>query len=130
MKPTELSVLVVDDDKNIRTTLTASLKTIGYAADACDSVGAAVARLKAKSYDVVITDFRMEKETGLDLIRQAKVTRPDAFLIVMTAYASKSECSIGRKGGSLRLPAQTLLDPATPTRFKSPHSFHPTSPRK
>lgn len=105
MKASELSVLVVDDDKNIRTTLTASLKAIGYMADACDSVGAAMARLKAKSYDVVITDFRMEKETGLDLIRQAKVIRPDTFLIVMTAYASiENAVSVVKEGAYDYLP--------------------------
>ncbi len=105
MKTRVLSILVVDDDKNIRNTLSASLKAAGHMAETSESVSAATARLKAKDYDVVITDFRMEKETGLDLIKQAKLIRPDIFIIVMTAYASiENAVSVVKEGAYDYLP--------------------------
>lgn len=105
MKLNELSILIVDDDKNIRNTLQESLKTIGYSVDASDSVGAALVRLKSKNYHVIVTDYRLEKETGLDLIRQAKTICPDTFLIVMTAFSSiENAVSVVREGAYEYLP--------------------------
>ena len=85
---TLLNVLLVDDDINICRTLGLSLKSLDCAVEETHSVAEAAKRIEKESFDLVLTDFRMEKQTGLDLVREAKRLDPDTLVVVMTAYAS------------------------------------------
>ena len=80
-------ILVVDDQRNMRTTLSLILRGAGYevaeaesATDACERGG--------ESYDVVITDLRMGTTGGLDVLRCVKQASPQSEVIVMTAYGT------------------------------------------
>lgn len=83
-----LQVLLVDDDGNIRRTLGLSLKDLNCLVDQAASVDEALQKAQGRSYDLVLTDFKMEKQSGLDLIRQIKTQAPDQLVVVMTAFAS------------------------------------------
>ena len=83
-----LRVILVDDDGNIRRTLALSLKDLGCIVVQASSVQEAVSHLHGQDFDLILTDFRMAEASGLDLIRQAKALRPDAMIVVMTAFAS------------------------------------------
>ncbi|MDR3605748.1 MAG: sigma-54 dependent transcriptional regulator [Oligoflexia bacterium] len=83
-----LQILLVDDDANIRRTLALSLRDLGSIVDQANSVEEAMTKLRTQSYDLILTDFKMERQTGLDLIRRAKELRPDQTIAVMTAFAS------------------------------------------
>jgi NtrC-family two-component system response regulator AlgB len=83
-----LRILLVDDDTNIRRTLAMSLKDLGCTADQASSVSEALTKLESRAYDLVLTDFKMDSQTGLDLIKRARQVRPEQLIVVMTAYAS------------------------------------------
>ncbi|MBF0491709.1 MAG: sigma-54-dependent Fis family transcriptional regulator [Deltaproteobacteria bacterium] len=82
------SVLLVDDDKNIRQTLSLSLKENGFEVSSAASVDEAIQLLKTQTFDWMLTDFRLGEKTGLDLIQKAKILTPALLMVVMTAYSS------------------------------------------
>jgi two-component system response regulator HydG len=81
-------ILVVDDQKNMRTTLAMMLRGVGHEVDeAADGVqGREIGASGA--YDVVITDLRMGQYDGLDVLRAVKEAQPMTEVIVMTAYGT------------------------------------------
>ncbi|MEK7833526.1 MAG: response regulator, partial [Acidobacteriota bacterium] len=79
------SVLVVDDENGPRQALRMLLKE-DYEVIVTDSVDAALAILERTPVDLVITDIRMPKRTGVDLLREAKAAHPDVQIIVLTGY--------------------------------------------
>ncbi len=85
---TDTTVLVVDDQKNMRTTTAILLREQGYQVFEAGSVEEATALLSRTLFDVVLTDLKMEPFDGLELIRRAAMVAPDAQIIVMTAYGT------------------------------------------
>lgn len=83
-----LNVLLVDDDGNIRRTLALSLKDLNCTVDQASSVEEAMAKVQNKPFDLILTDFKMENQNGLDLIKRARAVRPDSIIVIMTAFAS------------------------------------------
>jgi two-component system response regulator HydG len=81
-------ILVVDDQRNMRTTLAIMLREAGYdideAADGKEGV-----ELGAKgAYDLVITDLRMGPVSGIDVLGAVKKSFANTEVIVMTAYGT------------------------------------------
>src|SRR5574341_120635 len=81
-------ILVVDDEKSMRDLLSITLDKEGY--DVLTAAGGepAVEALHRESVDAVITDLRMPKVDGLQVLRVAKEISPDTAVIVITAVAS------------------------------------------
>ena len=81
-------VLVVDDEKSMRDLLSITLEKEGY--DVLTAAGgeAAIEALRRDVTDAVITDLRMPKVDGLQVLRAAKEISPDVAVIVITAVAS------------------------------------------
>ena len=81
-------ILVVDDEKSMRDLLSITLEKEGY--DVLTAAGGepAIEALHRESVDAVITDLRMPKVDGLQVLRVAKEVSPDTAVIVITAVAS------------------------------------------
>src|SRR3990172_8708763 len=81
-------ILVVDDEKSTRDLLSITLAKEGY--DVLTAAGGepAIEALHRESVDAVITDLRMPKVDGLQVLRVAKEISPDMAVIVITAVAS------------------------------------------
>src|SRR5690242_12135631 len=88
MSNPNMKILLVDDEKNIRHTLTVTLKSWGHDVTSASSVEEATKLLKSGRFDFTLTDFRMQGNTGLDLIRFARSLSSPPISVVMTAYAS------------------------------------------
>ena len=86
MQP-QLQILVVDDEKIQRETLASILRDHGYGTTTAEDVPTALATLRNRSFEVVLTDFRIPGGSGLDVARQAGELCPDAVSLIMTAYA-------------------------------------------
>lgn len=100
-----LHILLVDDDSNIRRTLTLSLQDLGCQVIQASSVEEAIKQIRSDRFDLVLTDFKMIGETGLDLIKQAKAIRPKLDIVVMTAFASfENAVSVVKEGATDYLP--------------------------
>lgn len=87
-------VLVIDDEDMVRMMITDVLETIGYEVTPCSSVKAAeqvLARRGSRSFDCVMTDYKMPGKTGLDLLRWLREADNDISIIVFTGYSSHQD---------------------------------------
>lgn len=84
-------VLVVDDEENIRVMLAAVLKKQGYAVDVASNGAHALDALQKRSYDIVVSDFRMPEMDGLELLRQIRDRRIRTTVIMITAYGGTDQ---------------------------------------
>ncbi len=81
-------ILVVDDQRNMRTTLAMMLRGSGYEVDEA-SDGAQGAEMGSNgAYDVVLTDLRMGTVDGIEVLRTVKQKMPMTEVVVMTAYGT------------------------------------------
>jgi DNA-binding NtrC family response regulator len=81
------TILIVDDEPLARSTLALLLRKRGHRVLQADGVTAAVKALAEEMIDLVVSDLRMPTGSGLDVLRAAKATAPDANVILLTAYA-------------------------------------------
>lgn len=79
-------VLVVDDEKIVRTTLLGTLRDAGFAADAASSGDEALRKVRRETPDAVLLDLRMPGLSGTDTLRELMKINPDIPVIVVTAY--------------------------------------------
>jgi len=80
-------ILLVDDEETLRATLALLLKQAGHDVVQANGAAAAAEALTAAAFDLVITDLRMPEGDGLEVVRRTRAARPDAEVIVLTAYA-------------------------------------------
>jgi len=83
-----LSVLVVDDEPNIRKTLGIALETEGHRVTAVGNPKDALVEANSRYFDLALVDLRLGSESGLDLIEKLLGLCPWIKCIVITAYAS------------------------------------------
>ncbi len=81
-------ILVVDDEKTIRDSLKIILDEEGFATDTAGDGEEALQKIKENEFDIVITDIKMPKLDGMQLLETATKISPETFFIIMTAYAS------------------------------------------
>ena len=86
--PAPLRVLVIDDEKNIRTTLTVCLEGLGCAVKQAASASAALDALRVEPFELAFCDLRLGQESGLDLLPRLLAERPGLEVVVITAYAT------------------------------------------
>src|SRR3954471_2050176 len=82
-------ILVVDDQELMRDSLAANLAREGHEVVATHDGTVAVSRLEGSTrFDLLITDLKMPKMTGIELLAEAKRLRPDMPVVLMTAFAT------------------------------------------
>jgi two-component system response regulator HydG len=81
-------VLVVDDQRNMRATTAMILRAAGHAVQEAEDGAAALRRIAAEAFDVVLTDLRMPEVDGMEVLRSAQQLAPETQVIVMTAYGT------------------------------------------
>lgn len=79
-------VLIVDDSKSTLEVIQRNLTVAGFDAYVCSSVRDAVRFLGESTIDIVITDFKMPGETGLELIRYIRDNCSDIEIIMITGH--------------------------------------------
>lgn len=93
-------VLVVDDEENIRLVLKTLLKRHGYEVEVADSYDSALTLVDSFGPDVILTDVRMPKLGGLDLLATLRAKQNPATVIVMSAYGSVDLALEAMKAGA------------------------------
>ncbi|HJX51761.1 MAG TPA: sigma-54 dependent transcriptional regulator [Polyangia bacterium] len=86
--PDRLAVLVVDDEKNIRTTLTVCLEQLSHQVVAVPSADGALAALAKQPFDLALVDLKLGMDSGLELIPRMLADRPELLVAIITAYAT------------------------------------------
>lgn len=108
------SVLIVDDDRKIRLTLSIFLERRGYRVRDVASVKAALTTLREFRADIVLSDLRMEGEGGIELLAAVKADYPSLPVIIMTAYASVEKAVEAIKRGA----ADFIVKPFAPAEIE------------
>ncbi len=109
-----LRVLVVDDEKNIRTALTVCLDGAGCRVTSVPGLGAALEALERTPFDLAFVDLRLGAESGLDLLPRLLSARPDLSVVVVTAYATFDSAVEAIKRGAF----DYLPKPFTPDQIR------------
>jgi two-component system response regulator AtoC len=93
-------VLVVDDEENLRVVLRTLLRRHGYEVETAPTGDEALALVDSFGPDVVLTDVRMPKMGGLDLLATLKAKGNEATVIVMSAYGNMDLAIEAMKAGA------------------------------
>ena len=83
-------ILVVDDETKLTRLIAAVLSDRGHTVDTASHAKEASGILASRRYDLMVTDVRLPRASGLDLLRDAHESQPDLAVIVMTAYGTVS----------------------------------------
>lgn len=88
MKPSDISILVVDDESSIRDALTQWFRLDGYNVSSAEDANAALLKFQEKPWDIVMLDIKMPGIDGLELQRRIKKIDRNVVTIMITAFAS------------------------------------------
>lgn len=80
------SVLVIDDDDDIRKVLSEILKDNGYNADSAETGRQALRKTEEKFYNLALIDIRLPDIEGIELLTKIKETKPRMRKIIITGY--------------------------------------------
>jgi NtrC-family two-component system response regulator AlgB len=109
-----LRVLVIDDEKNIRATLSLCLEQTGCQVTAVSSAEGALAALSQQHYDLAFLDLRLGDKNGLDLIPKLLAEDSNLLVVVITAYATIDSAVEAIKRGA----TDYLPKPFTPAQIR------------
>jgi two-component system response regulator PilR (NtrC family) len=98
--PVQGTVLVIDDEADIRELLELSLLRMGLAVECAGTVAAAKQLLQSKRYDLCLTDMRLPDGDGLDLVRFIGTQCADLPVAVITAFGSTENAVAALKAGA------------------------------
>jgi DNA-binding NtrC family response regulator len=94
-------VLIVDDEKNMRRSLSTLLADEGYAVRAAESAEEALALLAQENFFMVITDARLGGMTGYEFLARLRTQRPDLPALMITAHATPKLAVEAIKAGAM-----------------------------
>ncbi len=84
-------ILIVDDNPNMSSLLSEMLEVFDYESIRAGDGVEAIEKVEQGDFRLVITDMRMPKMSGLDLLRLIKEKRPDLPVVVISGYALDEE---------------------------------------
>ncbi|HZO14774.1 MAG TPA: response regulator, partial [Polyangiaceae bacterium] len=93
-------VLVVDDEENLRLVLKTFLKRQGYQVETADNGASALGLVESFGPDFILTDVRMPRMGGIDLLQTLKAKGNEATVIVMSAYGNLDLAIEAMKAGA------------------------------
>ncbi len=108
-----LRILVIDDEKNIRLTISTCLEADGHKVVAVGTIDEAIDQAARQAFDLIFLDVRLGTQNGLDYIQALLDESPWARIIVITAYASIETAVDAMKRGA----ADYLAKPFAPAQL-------------
>ncbi|MCO4744417.1 MAG: sigma-54-dependent Fis family transcriptional regulator [Proteobacteria bacterium] len=93
-------ILVVDDDRAVRTALRVNLRKAGMDVTLATHPGEALEQLRAEPFDLVLTDVKMPGATGIELLASVRESWPELPVVVMTGYGSVEDAVGAMKHGA------------------------------
>jgi two-component system response regulator PilR (NtrC family) len=93
-------ILIVDDERSMRDVLSIMLKRAGYGVTVATDGEEAVEQLGKEIFDLVITDLKMPKVGGMEVLKAVKETSPETVVLMITAFASTETAVEAMKRGA------------------------------
>jgi DNA-binding NtrC family response regulator len=82
------AVLIVDDERNIRLTLSQALGSMGMETETAVNGEEALGRLQAKAFGLILLDLKMPGMDGMEVLRRVREARPHIRVIIITAHGT------------------------------------------
>jgi DNA-binding NtrC family response regulator len=99
-------ILILDDEPIVGERLKISLERSGYAVDAFSTSQEAINKLKNECYDILITDLKMSRPDGIEVLRVARQFCPDIKPIVITGFATRETAEEAMSSGAVEFIAK------------------------
>ena len=96
------SILIVDDEPNLRKTLALILQRDGYTVTTAGSADEAHQLLGAGAFGLVFLDIKMPDKNGLTLLKEIREIYPDMPIVLLTAHASLESAIEAVRAGNNR----------------------------
>jgi DNA-binding NtrC family response regulator len=93
-------ILVVDDDHLMREFLDETLRRADYSVDLASTGDEGIEKIKSKEYDVILSDIRMPKVSGMELLKAVRENSPQSKIMLMTAYGTIENAVEAMKSGA------------------------------
>jgi len=100
INPKPHRILIVDDEESLREFLSIMLHREGYQVDTAVDGAQAAAHLRDHAYDLVISDIKMPRMSGLELLRHIKERAPETVVLMVTAFSTTEEAVEAMKQGA------------------------------
>jgi DNA-binding response OmpR family regulator len=81
-------VLIVDDERNIRLTLSQTLESLAMESSTAANGEEAIARLEEEKFGLILLDLKMPGMDGMEVLRKVREIHPDIRVIIITAYGT------------------------------------------
>lgn len=81
-------LLIVDDEKNIRLTLSQSLQSLGVETETAVYAEEALYKLAQNEYSLVLLDLELPGMDGLEMLKRVRRTRPEVPVMIITAHGN------------------------------------------
>jgi NtrC-family two-component system response regulator AlgB len=114
MTDTQLRALIVDDEPNIRSTLSVCLESIGCEVHPAAGAREALAVVERRPFDIVFLDIRLGSADGIALLPEMLARAPRLSIVMITAYASIESAVSAIKAGA----QDYLPKPFTPAQIR------------
>ncbi|HET8580101.1 MAG TPA: sigma-54 dependent transcriptional regulator [Nitrospiraceae bacterium] len=93
-------ILIVDDERSMRDILSIMLKRAGYAVTVAEDGEEAIEQIGKEIFDLVITDLKMPKGSGLEVLKAVKAAAHETVVLMITAFASAESAVEAMKQGA------------------------------
>jgi two-component system response regulator PilR (NtrC family) len=94
------SILVVDDEQSMREFMQILLEKAGHEVAVEADAAGAIARAQAGAFDLVVSDLRLGRGSGLDVLKAVKTAAPATEVVMVTAYATTENAIQAMKLGA------------------------------
>jgi len=94
-------VLLIDDDPGVSEVIGLLLERESYRVERAGSVKAAIERIQAAEFELVVTDLKLPDGTGLDVIGAVRSRRPRMPIMMITSYSSVDSAIAALRGGAV-----------------------------
>jgi DNA-binding NtrC family response regulator len=103
---TKTRILILDDEPIVGERLKISLEREGFIVEAFSSSSEAISRLKEECYDILVTDLKMSRPDGIEVLRIAKQLCPEIKPVVITGFATRKTAEEAMKSGAVEFIAK------------------------
>src|SRR5579871_4212832 len=99
--PAPGSVLIIDDEAEIRESLQTLLELEGYTVETAESGAQGLARLAEQPFDLVLLDFALPQRNGIEVLRDIRERDPQRSVIMITAYGTVENAVNAMQAGAV-----------------------------
>ena len=101
-------ILVIDDDPFVQRTLTDILKYKGYETEISGNGEDGLKKIKRRVFDVILLDLRLPDKDGVEILKEIKMIRPDAIVIMLTGYPTVDSVKEAMRSGAYDYVTKTI----------------------